>query len=84
MLCAPLEVPRLMQELEAVSVKVGDIGGVVAGGEVGAIRWFAPSFDCSCIGYERPVQASLSLHPRESVCALKAHSQQAFPPLLAA
>ena len=40
MLCALLGIPRLMHELEAVSIEVGDIGGVVAGGEVGAIRWF--------------------------------------------
>ena len=29
-----------MDELKTVAVEVGDVGGVVAGGEVGAICWF--------------------------------------------
>jgi hypothetical protein len=41
-------------ELKTVAVEVGDVCGVVAGGEVGAICWFtlvgAAGFDCSCIG----------------------------------
>ena len=54
LLCVPLGVPRLVHELNAVAVEVSDIGGVVAGGEVGAICWFAfvgaSRFDCSCLG----------------------------------
>ena len=43
-----------MDELKTVAVEVGDVGGVVAGGEVGAICWFtfvdAARFDCRRVG----------------------------------
>jgi hypothetical protein len=41
-------------EFNAVAVEIGDVRGVVAGSEVGAIRWFTfvggASFDCSGVG----------------------------------
>jgi hypothetical protein len=50
----PLGVPCFVYEFNAVAVEVGYVGGVVAGGEVGAIRWFTfvggAGFDCSCVG----------------------------------
>ncbi|RQS43541.1 hypothetical protein DID99_24455 [Burkholderia sp. Bp8986] len=43
-----------MYELETVAVEVGDVGGVVAGGEVGTIRRSslidAAGLDCGCVG----------------------------------
>jgi hypothetical protein len=57
-----------MHELEAVSIEVGDIGGVVARGEVGAIRWFAlvgaPSSDCSRVSC---VDQFIDLHTSQRV-----------------
>ena len=47
-----------MDELEMVAVEVGDVGGIVARGEVGAICWFtfvgAAGFDCCCVGSVDP------------------------------
>ena len=49
-----LGVPRLVDELKTIAVEVGDVGGVVAGGEVGPIGWFtfvgAARFDCRRVG----------------------------------
>jgi hypothetical protein len=43
-----------VDELKTVAVEVGDVGGIVAGGEVGVICRFtfvdAAGFDCSCVG----------------------------------
>jgi hypothetical protein len=36
-----LGVPSLVHELNTIAVEVGDVGGVVARGEVGAIDWSA-------------------------------------------
>ena len=54
MLWVPLGIPRLVDELKTVAVEVGDVGGVVAGGEVGAICRFtfvgAARLDCRRVG----------------------------------
>ena len=43
-----------MDELKTVAVEVGNVGGVVAAGGVGAICWFAfvgaTGFDCGRVG----------------------------------
>ena len=36
-----LGIPRLVDELKTIAVEVGDVGGVVAGGKVGAMSRFA-------------------------------------------
>ena len=48
-----LGVPCIVDELKTVDVEVGDVGGIVPGGEVAAICWFtfvrAAGFDCRCV-----------------------------------
>lgn len=50
----PLGVPRLVYELKSVAVEVGDVSGIVARSEVGAICGFplvgTAGFDCRCVG----------------------------------
>ena len=42
-----------MHKLKTVAVEICDVGGIVAGGEVDAIRWFtfvgAACSDCRCV-----------------------------------
>jgi hypothetical protein len=49
----PLRVPCLMDELQSIAVEVGNVGGVIAGGEVRAVGWLAlvdtACFDRSCV-----------------------------------